>query len=219
METFTCFEEFSKSDALFSEQPSIHGGLLPGPYMGDLRNAKVVICLLNPGFSPLDYFAEDQGEFRTELLSNLRQQNQSSEYPFFALDPRFAWTGAYAWWRRKLQPVVDALTKMGLETHEAIACLGKTMSAVELVPYHSKRSPFSKKTIDSLKSAQFAKRGIEELRRRGALIVYIRSVKLWGKDYGDDYQIRDGEIRYPAKSGQSASLGGVADVIADRVYP
>lgn len=50
VETFTCFEEFSKSEALFSEQPSIHGGLLPGPYMGDLRNAKVVICLLNPGF-------------------------------------------------------------------------------------------------------------------------------------------------------------------------
>jgi hypothetical protein len=157
---------------------------------------------------------------RNATWANLVQRDQSRVFPFFALDPQFSWTGAFTWWRRKLRPVIEAMKVVSprITTEDAIAILGKKLAAVELVPYHSYRAPFSKKTIEELASSRRAKEGVEALRKRGALIVYVRSVKLWGKDYGsDDYKPKNSEIRYPAKSGQSASLKKVAKEIAQRL--
>ena len=218
-ETIIGFDGFLKSGMLFSDYPIVHAGLIPVPYIGDLRSAEVIICLLNPGFGPVDYFAEDHEGFRNATWANLLQQDCSRDFPFFVLDPKFAWTGAFTWWRRKLGPVIEAM-KLGnsrMTNEDAIAILGKKLAAVELVPYHSNRSPFTKKTIEELKSTRLAKEGVEAMRNHGTLVVYVRSVRLWGKDYGDNYEPKNGEIRYPAKSGQSASLKKVADKIADRL--
>jgi hypothetical protein len=198
----------------------VHAGLVPVPYLGDLRSAEVVICLLNPGFGPVDYFAEDDEAFRKATWANLVQQDQSQDFPFFVLDPNFSWTGAFTWWWRKLQPVITEIKTKNpkITTEGAIAILGKKLAAVELIPYHSYRAPFTKKTVEELESTRLAKEGVEALRKNGALVVYIRSVKLWGKDYGDDdYEPKNSEIRYPANSGQSASLKMVADKIAHRL--
>ena len=93
-----------------SEDETIfHTGLLPLPYVGDLENAKAVVCMLNPGFGPSDYFAEEQSDFRSATMSNLLQSFSKELIPFFLLDRRFAWSGGYTWWRRKFQPVVEAI--------------------------------------------------------------------------------------------------------------
>lgn len=57
--TFGSREEFiSHPDFDFSRDKTLHLGLLPVPFAGDLRRADIFILLQNPGFRPSDYFAE-----------------------------------------------------------------------------------------------------------------------------------------------------------------
>lgn len=37
---------------------TFHIGLLPMPYMGNLKQARVSLCALNPGLGPHDYVGE-----------------------------------------------------------------------------------------------------------------------------------------------------------------
>jgi hypothetical protein len=59
-------------------QHKMHFGLTPEPYVGDIRNAKVFILLLNPGFSVLDYYGEENEELRISLKNNLYQTFENS---------------------------------------------------------------------------------------------------------------------------------------------
>ena len=50
----------------------LHLGLVPQPFIGDLRRASIFVLLLNPGLSPSDYYGEYQvPSFRRALLANL----------------------------------------------------------------------------------------------------------------------------------------------------
>src|SRR5581483_10481905 len=54
---------------------SLHLGLLPQPYMGDLRKATIFVLQLNPGLGFGDYFGEERvASVRFQLISNLRQE-------------------------------------------------------------------------------------------------------------------------------------------------
>jgi hypothetical protein len=59
----------------------LHLGLLPQPFLGDLRRASIYILGLNPGLGPSDYYAEyEVPQFKRALLLNLKQK--SSHAPF-----------------------------------------------------------------------------------------------------------------------------------------
>ncbi len=132
------FSEYVGSKRFDSRDNELHLSLLPKPYVGDLTNAKVLIFLQNPGLQPADYFAEDHQDFRSLAESNL-SQSFPGHYPFFVLDPGFAWTSGYIWWESKLRPVINDLQKSGVcDTYQnALRYVAERVAAVELFPYHS----------------------------------------------------------------------------------
>lgn len=115
-------------------------GLLPMPYCGDLRNADIIICLLNPGLSPADFYAEKQELFHDRLVKNIKQDAVSvAQYPFMFLDPQWCWTAGYDWWARKLDgTIAEAANVLKYDWVEASQQLSTRMAVIELFPYHSR---------------------------------------------------------------------------------
>lgn len=86
----------------WAESGALHVGLLPLPFIGDVRGAKVYFLLANPGLSANDYYAEyEDTRVRERLLANLRQDLRTEAYPFFPLDPNMAWHSGNGYWERK----------------------------------------------------------------------------------------------------------------------
>jgi hypothetical protein len=85
----------------------LHLGLLPQPFLGDLRRASIYILLLNPGLGPTDYYGEyEVPSYRKALQANLKQRVDKDSVPFLFLDPPFAWHGGFGWWHAKLGSVI-----------------------------------------------------------------------------------------------------------------
>ncbi len=81
---FNDFQSFIKSEAFGKRSDGgVHLGLVPRPYYADVANASVFLLMLNPGFSPLNYYAEENcADFRAALVGTLRQDVLDSRYPF-----------------------------------------------------------------------------------------------------------------------------------------
>ena len=153
------FKGLIKSERLGPNDSFFHFSLLPAPYVGRLETADVFILLLNPGFSPGDYFGEyERRDFRNALVQNLKQDLSDAEYPFLFLNPRFCWHPGYQWWEAKLRKILlevaDAKHKGNylLALKEASQCL----ASIELVPYHSRKFRDGQ-LADRLKSVQKAR--------------------------------------------------------------
>ena len=59
------WENYIGSQDFLLSSPDLHLDLLPVPYVGDLAKASIFLLLLNPGLSPVDYYAEYKvGSFR-----------------------------------------------------------------------------------------------------------------------------------------------------------
>ncbi len=119
--------------------PRFHLSLLPTPYGGDLRNADIVILLLNPGFNIVDYYAVRDAEFRDRVETSLRQDFGSNDFPFYFLDPRLCWHSGFMWWEKKLRAVISEVAARKHNGHyfEALKDISRRLAFVELVPYHS----------------------------------------------------------------------------------
>src|SRR6266566_5689299 len=118
----------------------LHLSLLPVPYGGDLTHAEIIILLLNPGFSYVDYWAEtNMPEFRQRRIDNLRQSFKGVEFPFLELDPQFCWHSGFVWWEKKLRDVITVIAEKKFKRRyiEALRDLSGRLASVELVPYHS----------------------------------------------------------------------------------
>lgn len=183
-------------------ESQVHLGLLPVPYIGDLRKADIIICLLNPGFAAADYYAESQrSSFRKALEQNLRQQFSNLCFPFFSLDPQFCWTSGYSWWLGKLRSVVERLaeTKFAGDPIPAIELISRRIAAVEMFPYHSRRFSLGG-VLRHLPSANEIKKFVDARRSAGALIIVTRQAKAWNQ------QPRNNCIVYEPKHARSGSL-------------
>lgn len=164
---------------------SLHVGLLPIPYVGNLQKATVFILLLNPGLSPGDYFAEHKDEqFRESHIRNLRQENINDEFPFFFLDPRFAWHPGFEYWQGKFDNIAQALAEKEKITYrEALRRLAQNVACLELMPYHSK-SFGSGLLLKQLPSARVMCEYVHDIlipkaRSNDAVVVATRSVQNW----------------------------------------
>jgi hypothetical protein len=136
------FTGFIKSPCLDPDDGDFHFSLLPAPYVGNLAEADVFILLLNPGFSPGDYFGEyERTDFKEALKQNLKQEFSGVQYPFLYLDPRFCWHPGFRWWeaklRKTLRHVADAQHKGNYLL--ALKAAPQRIASIELVPYHSRR--------------------------------------------------------------------------------
>jgi hypothetical protein len=169
----------------WADKTPLHLGLCPLPFIGDVRNAKVCFLLLNPGLAELDYFAEYKvPQFASRLRANLRQDFSGTEYPFFPLDPQFAWHSGNRYWQTKLGPVINKLAKPSQHAHVR-KVVAQNVCAIELVPYHSVSNSLTGSMREKLASTQLAKAYVrdvllEDARRGKRLLVAMRSTADWG---------------------------------------
>ncbi len=146
------------------EDHAIRTELLPEPYLGDPA-APIVLLNLNPGFSELDHQLFDDPLGRALCLDNLLHRPMG--YPFYLLDPRIANAPGARWWRARLGAPIRAA---GVEAVATRVC------CVEFFPYHSRKYRSVGRVLES---QRYSFRLVEDAIERRALIVAMRSRKLW----------------------------------------
>jgi hypothetical protein len=164
----TDFEYLNKNGLKFE--------LPPTPILGDLKNAKIVVCMLNPGVNTSDLKAYNDRNLQNRLEKNLCQNfpigDDSYKFPF--LDPELCWTGGFTWWYRKFKPIFDN----DMKKQKFVA---QNVAAIELFAYPSK-SFGTHKLLDT-QSTKLAKAWFKEEREKGdKLLIVGRQPKAWGTD-------------------------------------
>jgi hypothetical protein len=148
-----------------TEDHRVHLELLPEPFFGS-QDAPVVVLGLNPGFDPRDEEAHRTPRFEQAMRRNLAHEH--GPFPFYYLDPAVADTPGGAWWLRRLrQPIAVA----GLDV------VASRILCVELFPYHSRRYG----RVPPLPSQGYGFHLVAQALRRNALVVAMRSWRLWVK--------------------------------------
>jgi hypothetical protein len=177
------FEEFAGSEDFGEQSTKFHLNLLPQPFVGNLSQASIYILLLNPGFSPGDYYAlQSAPEYIAAIKRNLRQANAADAYPFFFLDPRFAWTAGGRWWQARFRSIAEAIAKQrSCSWQLAYQHISRHTACLEMYPYHSQS--FKEPKV-ALKSTVLIRQYVaEELLPRAisgdALLVVTRQTKAW----------------------------------------
>ncbi len=185
----------------------LHLGLLPEPYVGNLRRASIYVLGLNPGVGPHDYYGEyEVPAFRRALQANLKQEFGSGRLPFLFLDPRFSWHGGFEWWHGKLAAVIDQLAKeWGIQFASARARLARRIASLELAPYHSKTFRDHGGWLRNLTSVALARafaRGyiLPRIKRGEAIAIILRKARFWGLPK------HPGVIRYTPQQARAAHL-------------
>lgn len=171
----------SNTENLFSTKTVIHSGLIPVPYTGNIKNAKVYLLLLNPGFNHNDYHSESLESYRESLIKNIRQE-LDEEYPFMYLNPLFCHTSGGNYWLKKFDSIINSLHNLkGLSYSDSIKLISKKVCTLELFPYHSKNFGISLKIINHcpsvLKIKEFLK---DDCSNSGKLILCLRNPESWG---------------------------------------
>jgi hypothetical protein len=182
---YQSYSDYISSPDFVKDKPIFHLGLLPSPYCGNLSSARVFILMLNPGFSPLNYFAEETSiSLKDEIIKTGRQENIDSEYPFFFLNPKFVWTGGGDYWTTKFRDILDHLYKQTNNYPKALSVLSKNIATIELLPYHSENFKLTGSVLKRMQSAilikEFVKTNLIPRARKGEiLIVVTRKAKHW----------------------------------------
>jgi hypothetical protein len=141
--------------------------LLPVPYLGNLKRAKIILLCLNPGYNRnLDKKAHEDKYYYQE---NLKSLNFESHTPFYCLDPRFDYSGGYRWWVRLLKPLIR---EFGLKT------LSEKLMCLQYLGYHSKTF---RKPPCILPSQNFTFCLLKKAMKSKKIIVIMRSKNLWFK--------------------------------------
>jgi hypothetical protein len=180
---FSTLAEYTASTAFANPlDTSLHLGLIPIPFIGPLRSARVFILMLNPGLCPEDYFAEIEWKpYREALMANLQAASD-----FFCLNPAFAWHSGFRYWHGKLRQIVAGLASAwNVPYLTALSRVAQQMAVLQLMPYHSLRFGLSDGILRSLESVRLMRSYVHEVlvpqaQRGEALIVVTRKSRHWG---------------------------------------
>lgn len=213
--TFTSYNSFIK-DHRPADTKTIHLGLIPVPYAGDLAKAKIFILLLNPGFKPINYFTEyNHKPYRQALLNNLKQKNLDSKYPFLSLNPRFLWASSY--WSQKFGKIIhEIMDKKGWSYTKTLSHLSKNIAIIQYFPYHSSRYALTVKEAKALASPKLACAYVQEYLKSKAeeekiLILVTRKSKIWGLKPGKNIKV------FKGPESRAAHLGRYKRVIIQKL--
>jgi len=149
------FVDFINAPEFGTESPNkLHTGLYPSPYSGNVLKAKIYILTLNPGFTPMDYYAETYDEnTKRKRIRDLKQRRLDPDYPWPALNPQFCWSGGWRYWMGRLNDIAIELSKKrGIRFPAALKYLSKRIACLEYVPYHSKSFGLSDSIIRKMRS-------------------------------------------------------------------
>jgi hypothetical protein len=149
----------------------IHTEGLPMPVLGR-PESPVILLSLNPGFTEADIdnpafeeLATEEIQFHREApIKNLRHEHL--DYPFYLLDPKVKDAPGYGWWTGKLKHLIAEFGQKFVANN--VLC-------VEFFPYPSKRYGY----CEILPSQRYSFYLVKEAMRRNAVIVGMRSLRLW----------------------------------------
>jgi hypothetical protein len=184
---FTSLREYTHSDAFCDAQDKkFHLGLLPQPYQGHLSAASVFILMLNPGLSPITYYAEEHDlQFRQALLRTIYQENKASKYPFLLLDPQFAWYRGFEYFHTRFRPIIEHIhTEKGISYLEALEFVACRVACLQIVPYHSKEFGgygLIKHLSSSRAAIEYARTELADKAKKDEItVIVMRGTQHWG---------------------------------------
>ena len=205
---FANWQEFVESREWASKSKRIHLGLTPTPYVGCLDRARIFILLLNPGFTPLNYFAEYQVPGEREIhLDCIAQNAANARRGFHDLQPEASWRGGFQYWHGKLSAIADQLTqRTGLSLTEALDHIRQNLAIIELAPYHSATFGMPNRLLAQLRSVRLAQEYVRTVVAPRAIsgdatIVVTRKAKLW------DIEPSERVVVYEGSESRGAHLG------------
>jgi hypothetical protein len=195
-------EDYSKN----AGDTAYHLYLPPLPFQGR-SDAPIVLLGLNPGYKEADKDNHSTPEFLETNFRNYRH-DPTLEYPLFFLDPKLDGDAGQKWWHQRLKPLRHHYNDDKL--------LARAIISVQYLPYRSKTYKHSRELLESQKY------GFELVRyaiNRGALIIGLRSKKLWEEavpelgNYTRFYQLSN--PRNPVLSEQQLGEEGYQKLIAE----
>lgn len=151
-------QKYRKTD--YEIQPE----LIPEPYIGNF-NSNIVLLNLNPGCSVENYKEHSEPIFKSILLKNLSNINQS--FPFYYLNPELSHVRGAIWWSKMLRGLVERFGPKNVSNN---------LLCVEFFPYHSKKYRHISRKLESQKfNFDLVHQAIHSHR----LIIIMRSKKIW----------------------------------------
>jgi hypothetical protein len=177
----TNLDGFLKASDFGTRDKRLHLGLVPRPFNGRIDSAPIVLLCLNPGLSPVDYFAEYRWGLRELLMANLRGR---PVMPWF--DPDYSWHPGFRYWQTRFGRTVDVLADRFQRSRlETLHFLQKKIAILQLVPYHSASFGLPRSLWEKLHSVQLARSFVADhliprARAGEALVVCLRASKKWG---------------------------------------
>ena len=143
-------------------------GLLPEPFVGSPRAARVLFLQLNPGFAGNEAYWHHKPQYARMAVANLR--HEASEYPYYYLDPAWKRSPGGKWNRARLAAV---LNEIGADADSKVA---KRLMSVEFVGYHSRSySPIPVTLPSQHYSFWLVRRAIA----RGSIVVIAKGERQW----------------------------------------
>jgi len=176
--------------------------ILPVPYLGNPKKAKIILLCLNPGYNKsLDRKAQKDKYCFKESIKALKF---SSKTPFICLDPKLEYTGGYKWWTRLLRSLIR---EFGLKT------LSKKLMCLQYIGYHSKTFRRPPCVLPSQKFTFFLLRKVMKSKK---VVVVMRSKHLWFESVPElkDYSfIELKNYRMPYLTERNVKNGSFGEII------
>ena len=168
----------------------IHSKLLPSPYCGDLRNAKIFILFLNPGFEESNYIDENNNDVIEAVKGTVAQNFENKifdSYKQFSFNPLFSNTDGAHWIRKKFDGIIKEFSQQEPTCNyiEARKIFANNIAMLELFPYHSRRAfKLNNNRLSELASYKLMKKYVDSLKLRAEnneiLLICLRSASRWG---------------------------------------
>lgn len=178
--------------------------LLPQPFVGDIENASVIICSLNPGFEENDVEVENPANPQNHADDILNQLSKSAPKSMFWLTEKKPllsgtekekplFSGGAKYWQGKfnqknpnesfVKAVIRGYCDNGIKKSEddVFKLLSEKIALIELFPYHSEK--FDRKYLKCESTEKIREYVCNTLIKNAAendqLICFARSYKEW----------------------------------------
>lgn len=138
---------------------------MPEPFFGS-PDADVVVLLLNPGWDPADVPVHLDPAFRIAVRDSL--EHADKEYPFIHLAPGERMTPGRDWWERNIAAQLIAAT--------SLQAVSRGLLCLQFMGYKSER--YLDRDL-RLPSQQYTFHLLRRAMQRNALVLIMRSHKLW----------------------------------------
>ncbi|MDR3364880.1 MAG: hypothetical protein LBS91_08065 [Clostridiales Family XIII bacterium] len=169
----------SLQSSIRAKQNPLHIELPPHPFYGNVRQSKLLLLSLNPGFGECDHQEQSMdADFRKELSECLLQTKDAK---LFSINNRFGGTSHGRWWRKRTLLQTDQeIHKMIFGSVDKYAdFLENNLSVIEFFGYHTKTTPDYVWARSPLPSQLYSFELVRESIRAKKRILIMRSKKLW----------------------------------------